>query len=126
MSPILLLLTENSDKMIEYIKSAREFAKISLNSNVSAVVIQNAHKAVEFALSVYAVKSRAAMPRDHWQSKNLAYRINKDFGKKFGTLLRMYLGAYRLENGEKAKKAKKLMTELLKEIEKLVGETFLP
>jgi len=109
----------------EYINATKEFAKLALNSSESAVVIQNAHKAVEFALSVYAIEKRLALPRDHWQSKDLAYKISTEFGKNFAELLRMYLGAYRLENGKNAKKAKELMTKMLKELEIYVRQTFL-
>ena len=56
----------------------------------------------------------------------MAYRINKGVGKEFGELLKMYLRAYRVKNGEVAKRAKELMVKLVKEVEKLVGEDILP
>jgi len=108
------------------LKAAQEFAESAIRSQTPPVVIQNAHKAVEFALMVYAIDKKKGMPRDHWQTKNLAYLINKSFGKKFGTLLEYYLGAYRGEDGRKAEGAKKLMVEMLKELEKFVGEIFIP
>jgi len=120
-------MTKEREEYIECIKIAREFAKLAFESNVSSVVIQNAHKAVEFALSVYAIKKGLPIPRDHWESKNFAYKISKDFGKDFAELFRMYLGAYRLENGIKAKRAKALMKRMLQTLEKerYVGETFI-
>ncbi|MEW6329767.1 MAG: hypothetical protein AB1468_06690 [Candidatus Micrarchaeota archaeon] len=114
------------DATKEYSAAAKEFARLALDSQVPYVVLQNTHKAVEFALSAYAIKKGLALPRDHWQSASLAHKISANFGKKFSELLRMYLGSYRLENGEKAKKAKQLMLELLKELEKYAGETFCP
>lgn len=110
----------------EYLDAAREFARDALRGRAPPVVIQNAHKAVEFALMVYSIDSKGPMPRDHWQTKNLAYRISKDFGKKFGTLMEYYLGAYRGEDGDRAERARKLMVELLKELEGYVGETLVP
>lgn len=109
----------------DYLESAKEFAKVAMNSKISPIVIQNAHKAVEFALSVYAIDKRIELPRDHWQSKNLTYKISRDFGVKFGKLLRLYLGAYRLENGKRAEIAKELMISMLRELEKYVGESFI-
>lgn len=91
-----------------------------------AVVIQNAHKAVEFALMIYCAKREAPPPMDHWQTKNLAYRIGKDFGRSFGELLKMYLRAYRVKDGEAASRAKKLMVNLIRRVEELAGETVLP
>jgi hypothetical protein len=110
----------------EYLNAAREFAKNVLNSKTSTVIIQDSHKAVEFALCVYASKKGLAIPRDHWQTKNLGYKINKQFGKNFSTLLGFYLGAYRLEDGDRAKKAAAMMKEMLGELEKYVEETILP
>lgn len=108
-----------------YVKAAREFAKLALSSSESPVVIQNAHKAAEFALTVYAMSKKLVLPRDHWQAKNLAYRVGKKFGEEFAELLRLYLGAYRLEDGEKTKRAKALMTSLLKELEEDCRTVFL-
>lgn len=112
--------------MQKYFEAAKEFAKVAMDSSTSSVVIQNAHKSVEFALSVYALEKGQPLPRDHWQSSNLAYKINKEFGKKFSALLRIYLGAYRLEDGEKAKEAKSLMNALLRELGEYVKKNFLP
>lgn len=110
----------------EYLDVAREFAKHALYSKTPSVAIQDAHKAVEFALCVYATKKGLAIPRDHWQTKNLAYRISREFGKNFGLLLEFYLGAYRLKNGSKAKKALALMSKMLGELEKHAEEAILP
>lgn len=110
----------------EYLEAAREFAEKALNSSAPPVVIQNAHKAVEFALMVYVLKGKKRMPRDHWQTKNLAYRIDKNLGKSFAALLRMYLGAYRAEDGKRARKARRLMIEIIRRLEEFVGETILP
>lgn len=110
----------------EYLDAAREFAKTALGSQMPAVVIQNAHKAVEFALMVYCAKRELPLPTDHWQTKNLAYRVGKNFGKSFGELLRLYLRAYRVKNGEAAKSAKKLMVDLIGKVEELAGESILP
>jgi hypothetical protein len=110
----------------EYLAAAREFAKTALSSEVPAVVIQNAHKAVEFALMVYCSKKELSLPMDHWQTKNLAYRIDRSFGKAFGELLRMYLRAYRVKDGGAAQRAKELMRKLVRRIEELAGEVILP
>lgn len=120
-------MVKEKKEYAECLKSAREFARLALESDVSSVVIQNAHKAVEFALSAYAIKKNLPMPRDHWECKNFAYKINSDFGKDFAELFRMYLGAYRLEDGIKAKRAKALMKRMLQtlEAEKHVGETLI-
>ncbi|MDI6884444.1 MAG: hypothetical protein QMD00_04910 [Hadesarchaea archaeon] len=75
---------------------------------------------------VYAIDKKKNMPRDHWQTKNLAYRVSKSFGKRYGVLLEYYLGAYRGENGTRAENAKKLMLDMLEELEKHVGEAFVP
>lgn len=110
----------------EYADAARDFARVALGSSSSPVAIQNAHKAAEFALSAYALKKGLPLPRDHWQSASLAHRISPEFGRDFSTLLRMYLGAYRLENGKTAQKAKDLMLKLLKEIGGLAKESYIP
>jgi HEPN domain-containing protein len=112
--------------MSEYLENAKEFTRMALKSKLSAVTIQNAHKAVEFALCGYAEKIGYRIPRDHWETKNLAYRINKKMGKDFSSLLSMYLGAYRLKNGDRMEEAINLMKKMLEELGKLVGESILP
>lgn len=112
--------------MSEYLENAKEFAKTTLQSKLAAVAIQNAHKAVEFALCGYAEKNGIRIPKDHWETKNFAFRISKEMGKNFSSLLDMYLGAYRLKNGKRKEEAIKIMKSMLSGIEKLVGESLLP
>jgi len=82
------------------------------------VAIQNAFKAVEYALFSYAKKQGKRIPEAHYQAENLAHRLSGDFGRKFTELFRMYLGSYRLEDGERRTRALKLMDELLREMVK--------
>lgn len=108
-----------------YLNSAREFATVALSSKEPAVIIQNAHKASEFALMAYAIKTRKPVPKDHWSTVDLAFDIDKEFGKKFNMLLKYYLGAYKLESEDKAKDAIKLMWYVIRKIENAIGESIL-
>jgi len=51
-------------RVSEYLENAKEFAKMALESKQSAVPIQNAHKAMEFALCWYAEKMAYRIPRE--------------------------------------------------------------
>lgn len=109
-----------------YRNSAKEFARFALDSKEPTVIIQNAHKASEFALMAYAIKISKPIPKDHWSTVDFAFKINKEFGRKFNRLFKSYLGAYRLENGNKAKEARELMIEIIRELENATGESILP
>jgi hypothetical protein len=102
----------------DFAEAARDFAEKARAATTSAVAIQNAFKAVEYALSAYAKGSRKRIPEAHYQAENLAHRLSGDIGRKFTELFRMYRGSYRLEDGERKARALKLMDELLQEMRK--------
>jgi|GEM_PF-3294787 len=102
----------------DFAEAARDFAEKARAATTSAVTIQNAFKAVEYALSAYARVHGKRVPEAHYQAENLAHRLSRDFGRKGTELFRMYRGSYRLEDGERKKQALKLMDELLGEMEK--------
>ena len=106
----------------EYLEGAREFAKAALEASSPPVIIQDAFKATEFALMAYSAKTKRQVPLDHYATKNVAHRLGKLYGDKFGELLRYYLRSYRLEDGERAKRAKNIMRLIIGEVEKRVGE----
>ena len=62
---------------------------------------------------------------DHYATKNVAYRLGKSYGDKFGELLVYYLKSYRIENGERAKRAKSIMQLIIREVERHVGKSIL-
>lgn len=109
----------------DFVAPAKEFAKMALSGKEGPTIVQNAHKAVVFALSAYAEAKGRKTPTDYWETENLARTIAPEVGRKFGTLLRMYLGSYRLRNGKNAKLAIEIMKAILTELGKLVGENFL-
>jgi len=100
----------------DFAEAARDFAERARAAITSAVAIQNAFKAAEYALSSYAEKHGKRIPEAHYQAENLAHRLSGDFGQKFTELFRMYLGSYRLEDGERRARALRLMDELLREM----------
>ncbi|MFQ6056007.1 MAG: hypothetical protein ACE5J9_00900 [Methanosarcinales archaeon] len=105
----------------DYLLDAEDFAKAARRTSRYVVVLQNAFKAVEFAVSAWALKAKKPLPRDHYQSENLAYLISKNFGKKFTELKHLYLGSYKRRDGEDAKRALKLMEEMLNEIKNRIA-----
>ncbi len=102
----------------DFIAAARDFSDKARTAVTSAVAIQNAFKAVEYALSAYAQKHGKRLPDAHYRVENLAHRLSKSVGRKFTELFRLYRGSYRLEDGEKKRQALKLMNELLLELKK--------
>jgi hypothetical protein len=102
----------------DFIVAARDFADKARAATTSAVAIQNAFKAVEYALSAYAQKHGKRIPEAHYRVENLAHKLSKSIGHKFTELFRFYRGSYRLEDGERMKQALKLMDELLQELRK--------
>lgn len=102
----------------DFAETARDFAEKARAATTSAVAIQNAFKAVEYALSAYAKGHGKRIPEAHYQAENLAHRLSRDIGRKFTELFRMYLGSYRLEDGERRARALELMNELLEEMRK--------
>lgn len=81
------------------------------------VVVQNAFKAVEFALKAYADQKLNRRIRSHSEAKSIAYSIDKELGNKFTEFMDIYHGSYDREDGERAKRALKLMGEIVNEIE---------
>lgn len=52
-----------------WVENAREFAESALSADAASVVIQNAYKAAEFAICLYAHKRKTKIPRDHLEAK---------------------------------------------------------
>jgi hypothetical protein len=114
------------EEINEYLISAKEFARSALEASSPAVIIQDGFKAVEFALSAYSLKTSQRVPEDHWQTKNVAFRLGRSSGEMFNILLRFYLQSYHLKNGKRAETVKRYMQKILREVEKHVGEPILP
>lgn len=108
-----------------YIQTVRDLANNALHTKAPPAVIQDAYKAVEFALCLYAFEKKKPVPKNHLEAKNLAYRLDKSLGRKFGALLDWYYGSYGLRDGKRAEAAKQSMREILEEVGRLVGEDLL-
>jgi hypothetical protein len=103
---------------MEYLLDAEEFMQRARDAKRLPVVVQNAFKAVEFALKAYADERLNHRIRSHSEAKNVAYSISKDLGDKFTEFMDIYHGSYDREDGERARWALKLMGEIVDEIKR--------
>lgn len=105
------------DKM-EYLLDAEEFMQRARDARRLPVVVQNAFKAVEFALKAYADERLNRRIMSHSEAKSVAYNISEELGDKFTEFMDIYHGSYDREDGERVKRALKLMEEIEDEIKR--------
>lgn len=103
------------DKM-EYLLDAEEFMQRAREAKRLPVVVQNAFKAVEFALKAYADVRLNRRIRGHSEAKSIAYSISGELGDKFTEFMDIYHGSYDREDGERIKRALELMEGIENEI----------
>lgn len=98
-------------------EDAREFARLARGSDRLPTGVQNAFKAVEFALKAYAHEEMNRRVRGHGEAKRVAYEIGKDVGDDFAEFMDIYHGSYDRDDGERLERALELMEGLIDEIE---------
>jgi HEPN domain-containing protein len=104
--------------MEEFLLDAEEFAQGARSTKRLPVVIQNAFKAVEFGLKAYAVRKLGRRITSHSEAKSVAYEVSEKLGDAFVEFMDLYHGSYNREDGERAKRAIKLMEEIIDEIKR--------
>jgi len=107
---------------MEYLLDAEEFMQRARDARRLPVVVQNAFKAVEFALKAYADERLSRRIRSHSEAKSVAYSISDELGDKFTEFMDIYHGSYDREDGERIKRALKLMEEIGDEIKRRLTE----
>lgn len=101
---------------LEYLADAEEFTQKARGAKRLPVVIQNAFKAVEFALKAYAAKRLDRRITSHSEAKSVAYAVSEKVGDAFTEFMDIYHGSYDREDGERARRALQLMGEMVDEI----------
>ena len=101
---------------MEYLLDAEEFMQRARDARRLPVVVQNAFKAVEFALKAYADERLSRRIRSHSEAKS------DELGDKFTGFMDIYHGSYDREDGERIKRALKLMEEIGDEIKRRLTE----
>lgn len=107
---------------MEYLLDAEEFMQRARDGRRLPVIVQNAFKAVEFALKAYADKRLDRRIRSHSEAKSVAYDISRELGDKFTEFMDIYHGSYNREDGDRAKRALKLMEEIENEIRRRLAK----
>jgi len=79
-------------------------------------------KAVEFALKAYADERLNRRIRSHSDAKSVAYGISEELGDKFTEFMDIYHGSYDREDGERIRRALKLMGEIEDEIRRRLAK----
>jgi len=107
----------------EYLKAARGFAEIAFNQNCNPTVrVQNAFKAVEFAIAAYAIKYGKNRPE---RGRELLF-IELNFGARarddFRAMMTAYFDSYGLVSKQRAEYVCSKARSLLKEILTAMGE----
>jgi len=107
---------------MEYLLDAEEFMQRAREAKRLPVVVQNAFKAVEFALKAYADERLNRRIRSHSEAKSVAYGISEELGDKFTEFMDIYHGSYDREDGERIRRALKLMGEIEDEIRRRLAK----
>jgi hypothetical protein len=107
---------------IDFLLDAKEFAQKARDSERLPVAIQNAFKAVEFALKAYAVERLNRRVTSHSEAKSVAYAVSKRVGDAFVEFMDLYHGSYDREDGGRMKRALELMGVMLDEIKRALAE----
>ena len=101
---------------MEYLADAEEFAQKARDAKRLPVAIQNAFKAVEFALKAYAAKRMERRITSHSEARSVAYTVSEKVGDAFTEFMDIYHGSYDREDGGRANRALELMGVMVDEI----------
>ncbi|MEM3368726.1 MAG: hypothetical protein QW738_06650 [Nitrososphaeria archaeon] len=108
----------------DFLKSSREFARIAFDENISPTVrVQNAFKAVEFAIAAYAVKHKKSRPERGREVLFMELNFGQKAADDFKAVMTSYYDSYGLVSEQRAEYVCSKIRVLLEKIFSALDET---